>query len=67
LVTRTWDEGLDTEKPRSVAIDRAYDIPPVRFIGFLLTQLDSLDIDIFKFQIKHTTCSALKLQHFITN
>jgi hypothetical protein len=53
LVTHTWDEDVDTEKPRSVAIDRAFDIPPVRFAGFLLTQLNSLDINIFKFQIKH--------------
>lgn len=34
------------EKPSSAAIDRASDIPPMRFTGFLPTQLDSLAIDI---------------------
>lgn len=48
----TWDKGGDMEKPRSAAIDRASDIPPMRFTGFLPTQLDSLAIDDFKFQLR---------------
>jgi len=44
----TWDGGGDMEKPRSAANDRASGIPPMRFTGFLPTQLDSLAIDIFK-------------------
>lgn len=60
----TWDGAGDTEKPRSAAIDSASDIPPMRFTGFLPTQLDSLAIDIFKFQLKHHHLFEVKLLLF---
>ena len=43
----TWVGGGDTEKPRSEAIERASDIPPMRRSGFLPTHVLSLPIDIF--------------------
>lgn len=42
----TWVGGGATEKPRSEAIDRASDMPPMRRRGFFPTQEVSLPIDI---------------------
>ena len=42
----TCDGGGATEKPRSAAIERASDIPPIRLRGFFPTQVVSPPIDI---------------------
>lgn len=42
----TCEGGGETEKPRSAAIERASDIPPIRLRGFFPTQVVSLPIDI---------------------
>jgi len=57
LWSDSWveDEGEETEKPRSAAIERASDIPPMRLTAFLPTQLDSFVIDIFEFCIQTLT------------
>lgn len=44
----TWEGKGETEKPRSEARERASDMPPMRLIGFLPTQVESFPIDIFK-------------------
>lgn len=44
--TIACEGGGDTEKPRSAAIERASDIPPIRLRGFFPTQVVSLPIDI---------------------
>lgn len=50
----TWEGGGATEKPRSAAMERASDMPPMRLRGFFPTQVlpVSLPIDIF-LQPKH--------------
>lgn len=53
----TWEGGGATEKPRSAAIERASDIPPMRLNGFFPTQVVSLPIDISS-NLKHSLVSA---------
>ena len=53
--------GGETEKPRSAAMERASDMPPMRLRGFLPTQLDSLPIDIFQFPTNTTSFSKVQM------